>query len=229
MSLKRLHQAFDMTYKCLRQKINGGCIRVESEASLQLQFAAILKSVGELLEIDRREHFSIELEKPVKHTAGVFGKSGSTKAKIDIYYAYTNMDTGESTSCAIEMKFFKKMNHREPNNRYDVFADLHNLENYAAFADSCFMVIATDHDHYVSQTTYSKDTGDFDFRNGRKYHAGTEMSYRTPKPHGQPITLANSYAFKWDRAAGGLHFLKLAVPIRKSRTPQKSSTKIPSA
>ena len=57
MSLKRLHQAFDMTYKCLRQKINGGCIRVESEASLQLQFAAILKSVGELLEIDRREHF----------------------------------------------------------------------------------------------------------------------------------------------------------------------------
>lgn len=211
--MERLQRAFELTYECLRLKINGGRIRVETEASLQLQFAAILKSVGELLEVAHGEYFSIELEKPVTHAAALFGKSGSAKAKIDIHCSYTNINTGDSTSCAIEMKFFKKMNHREPNNRYDVFSDLHNLENYGAFADCCFMVVATDHDHYVSQETYSADTGSFDIRDGRTYTGGTPLIYRTPKSYGPPITLANSYAFKWDTAAGGLHFLKLPVPI----------------
>ncbi|MBL0917972.1 MAG: hypothetical protein IBJ14_04660 [Hydrogenophaga sp.] len=192
-------------------KINGGRIRVETEASLQLQFAAILKSVGELLEIQRDEYFSIELEKPVSHKSGVFGKSGSTKAKVDIYCAFTNATTGESTGCAIELKFFKQKNHREPNNRYDVFADVHNLENYGSFADCCFMVVATDHDHYVSQAIYSPDTEDFDFREGKKHRAGTTCTYRTVKPYGPPITLAGAYEFKWDTAVGGLHFLKVQV------------------
>ncbi len=212
MSVERLRKAFELTYECLRLKINGGRICVETEASLQLQFATMMKSVGELLEAGRGEYFSIELEKPVTHNDGVFEKSGSAKAKIDIYCAYTNVDTGDSSSCAIEMKFFKKANQREPNNRYDVFADLHNLENYGPVADLCFMVVATDHEHYVSQESYSADTGDFDFRNGSKYKAGTAMTYRTRKPYGPPITLSNSYSFKWDRGAKGLHFLNLAVP-----------------
>lgn len=211
MSLERLNRAFELSYECLRLKINGQRIRVESEASLQLQFASILKTVGELLEVDRDEYFSIELEKPVVHADSVFGKSGSKKAKIDVYCSYTNLRTRESTGCAIEMKFFKQKNHREPNNRYDVFADLHNLENYGLFADCCFMVVATDHDHYVSQAAYSPDTADFDFREGTKHQAGTVCTYRTLEPYGPPIALARSYDFKWDTAAGGLHFLRVPV------------------
>lgn len=211
MSQERLTRAFNLAYECLRQKINGGRIHVENEASLQLQFAAILKSVGELLEIHRDEFFSIELEKPVSLTGATFGKSGSAKAKVDIFCSYTNISTGKMHSCAIEMKYFKKKNHREPNNRYDVFADIHNLENYGSFAGCCFMVVATDHDHYVSQETYSPDTCDFDFREGKTYKAGAAATYRTQEPYGEPIELANSYSFTWDTAAGGLHFLKLAV------------------
>lgn len=215
MSQERLIRAFDLAYQSLRQKINGGRIRVENEASLQLQFAAILKTVGELLEVHRDEYFSIELEKPVQLDGTTFGKSGSTKAKIDIYCSYTNITTAQTHSCAIEMKFFKKKNHREPNNRYDVFADIHNLENYGGFADCCFMVVATDHDHYISQTSYSPDTEDFDFRNGITYVAGKTATYRTQAPYGDPIVLAGSYSFAWDAAAGGLHFLKLAVQPQK--------------
>ena len=207
----RLGRVFDLAYECLRRKINGGRIRVENEASLQLQFAAILKSVGELLEVERDEFFSIELEKPVSLSGRSFGKSGSTKAKIDIYFSYTNASTKTVRSCAVEMKFFKKQNHREPNNRYDVFADIHNLENYGHVADQCFMVVGTDHDHYVSQPQYSVDTGDFDFREGAKYVAGTVATYRTAKVYGSPITLRGSYAFSWDQTAGGLHFLRVRV------------------
>jgi hypothetical protein len=215
MSKERLNRTFALAFECLRHKINSGRITVDNEASLQLQFAAILKSVGELFEIHRDEFFSIELEKPVELPDSTFGKSGSRKAKIDIFCSFTKASTREVHSCAIEMKYFKKKNHREPNNRYDVFADIHNLENYGAFADCCFMVVATDHDHYVSQTSYSPDTCDFDFRHGRTYIAGTVATYRTPDPYGKPIELTGNYAFEWNAEAGGIHFMQLAVePLR---------------
>jgi hypothetical protein len=211
MSEDRLVRVFDLAYECLRRKINGGRIRVENEASLQLHFAAILKSVGELLEVERDEFFAIELEKPVALPDLVFGKSGSPKAKIDIYFSYTNTTTGAVRSCAVEMKFFKKQNQREPNNRHDVFADIHNLENYGHVANQCFMVVGTDHNHYVNQSKYSAATSDFDFRQGIAYTAGTTATYRTPKPYGEPIALQRSYAFAWDETAGGLHFLRVHV------------------
>jgi len=211
MQRERLIRTFDLAYECLRRKINGGRINVDNEASLQLQFASILKSVGELLEVERDEFFSIELEKSVSLEEGAFGKSGSKKAKIDVFFSFTNASTKESVSCAVEMKFFKKKNHREPNNRYDVFSDIKNLENYGDFADYCFLLVATDHEHYVNQELYSADTTDFDFRHGHAYQSGTPATYRTPNPYGDPITLSNSYAFHWDTAAGGLHFLKLPV------------------
>lgn len=214
MSRERLTRAFNLSYECLRLKINGGRICVENEASLQLQFAAILKSVGELLEIHRDEFFSIELEKPVALTDATFGKSGSARAKIDIFCSYTNTATKETHRCAIEMKYFKQKNHREPNNRYDVFSDIHNLENYGGIADCCFMLVATDHDHYVSQAAYSADTADFNFSHGSSYVSGTVATYRTQQPYGEPIVLAGSYSFAWDTTADGLHFLKLAVEPR---------------
>lgn len=215
MPRDRLIRTFDLAYECLRRKINGGRILVDNEASLQLQFASILKSVGELLEVERDEFFSIELEKAVRLNGEAFGKSGSDRAKIDVFFSFTNAATRESVSCAVEMKFFKKKNHREPNNRYDVYADIQNLESYGNFADYCFLVVATDHDHYVSQDAYSPDTTDFDFRHGRQYVTGTPATYRTTNPYGPSITLHNSYSFAWDTAAGGLHFLQLPVEPRR--------------
>ena len=216
MSDERLARVFDLAYECLRRKINGNRIRVDNEASLQLQFAAILKDVGELLSVERDEYFSIELEKSVSIPSGAFHKSGSEKAKIDIFFSYTNVKSGEIQSCAVEIKFFKKQNHREPNNRYDAFVDVHNLENYGSKASLCYLVIATDHSHYVDQTSYSTDTCDFDLRHGKTYAGGTTATYRTKVPYGAPITLVGSYEFLWDTAAGGLHFLRVAVHPRRS-------------
>lgn len=215
MSDDRLTRVFELAYKCLREKINGGRINVENEASLQLQFAGILKAAGELMEVHRDEFFSIELEKPVTITGSTFSKSQTAKAKIDIWYAYTTISTGKVQACAVELKFFRKKNHREPNNRYDVFADIHNLESYGKDAQRCFMVVVTDHDHYVSQELYSQDTSDFDFRHGKSYTAGTVATYRTELRYGPEIQLAGSYEFNWDKAIDGLHFLKLAVEPKR--------------
>jgi hypothetical protein len=211
MQEDRLERIFNLAYELLRKKINGKRIRVDNEASLQLQFAAILQSLGGLFEFARGEHFSIELEKAVTIQGHSFGKSSSNKAKIDVYYSYLLPDGKISESCAVEMKFFKAANQREPNNRCDAFDDIRNLEDYYGIANRCYLLVATDHDHYVSKEAYSPDTADFDFREGASYAAGAEAAYKTAKSYGPPITLRNSYKFAWDQAAGGLHFLKLPV------------------
>jgi hypothetical protein len=105
--------------------------------------------------------------------------------------------TDEKHSCAIELKYFKKANQREPNNRYDVFKDIQNLENYGEFAEYGVLLVATEHEHYVSKDPYSSDTSDFDFRNGTQFKAGTLLEYRNDKPYGSPISLNNSYEFNW--------------------------------
>jgi hypothetical protein len=143
--------------------------------------------------------------------------SGSAKAKIDVFCSLTDSSTAKTNSCAIELKYFKKENQREPNNRYDCFVDIMNLEDYGAVADCCFLIVATDHNHYVNHKAYSKDTADFDFRHNSLYKQGTMATYRTPKPYGPPITLKGSYSFLWDTAVGGHHFMKLEVVPKRGR------------
>ncbi|WP_404466095.1 hypothetical protein LG331_07010 [Vreelandella aquamarina] len=208
---ERIKQIVEIAYDRLCGKITGQRIEISNEASLQLQLASILKTLGELYEETPEERFIIELEKNVTLSSGTFVKSKSERAKIDIWFSLENIKSGEKHSCAIELKYFKKANHREPNNRYDVFKDIHNLERYGVFVDAGYLLVATDHAHYISQKHFSQDTGDFDFREGRSYSAGTELVYRTRNPYGPPITLKGSYDFSWRSVEVGLSFLFISV------------------
>ena len=207
----RIKQIVEIAYDRLCGKITGQRIEVSNEASIQLQLASILKALGELYEETPDERFNVELEKNVTLDGGTFVKSKTEKAKIDIWFALENVKTGKKHSCAIELKYFKKLNHREPNNRYDVFKDLHNLECYGGFVDVGFLLVATNHPHYINQEEFSKDTKDFDFREGRSYKAGTELVYRTQKPYGPPIKLKGNYDFTWRTVEAGLSFLFIPV------------------
>lgn len=208
---ERLRQLVNLAFDRLCGKLNGERISVNNEASLQLQLAAILKTLGELYEETPDERFNIELEKGVRLTGGSFDKSGTERAKIDIWLSIENIKSRQKHACAIELKYFKKDNQREPNNRYDVFKDLQNLERYGDFVDYGVLIVATDHAHYVNKADYSKDTGAFDFRHGSSYVAGTTLEYKTPKPYGPPITLCGSYSFGWREVESGLSFLFLEV------------------
>lgn len=208
---QRLKKIVELAFNSLYEKINGGLIVVENEASLQLQLSSIIKILGELFVYQREELFSIELEKPVSLSKGSFEKSKSSRAKIDIFISIENTSTKEKHSCAIELKYFKKANQREPNNRYDVFKDISNLENYGEFTGYGVLLVATDHEHYISQENYSRDTCDFDFRHNSKYEAGTILEYRTEKPYGEPLKLNGNYEFKWQSTLGGVSFMLLDV------------------
>lgn len=121
------------------------------------------------------------------------------------------MSPNSGNRCAIELKFFKKENHREPNNRYDVFFDLANLEMYKeSEIDLCFFMLGTDHEHYVNQKYYSVNTKDFDFKDGSLYRKGTALCYNTSKHYGPDIILKNDYKFLWDKFTS-INFLKVEI------------------
>jgi hypothetical protein len=81
---------------------------------------------------------------------------------------------------AIELRFLKNKNHREPNNRYAIFKDISNFEAYKENGiDLCYFYISTDHSHYVNQEIYSIDTADFDFRDGFDYKKRKILNYNT--------------------------------------------------
>lgn len=208
-SAARLRTIVKIAIPALFEQIRGGRIVCESEATLQLHLGRIIATVADLHLLTPRETFSIELEKPLR---GGRGKRG----RIDIWFQLAS-DTGPTVRCAIELKFFKAVNHREPNNRYDVFKDIARLESCRDVADVAFMLVGTDHQHYISQVNYSPDTKDFDTRHGAINWAGRQLEYRTSTPHGPPITLAHNYQFEWEALPDThyygrtLHFLLVEV------------------
>jgi hypothetical protein len=203
MSVDRLRAIVALAVPKLFAQVQGGRINCESEATLQLHLGRIISMVADLTSVSPRETFSIELEKTL--TGGRAGRG-----RLDIWFRLT-MDDGTEWRCALELKFFKKANQREPNNRYEVFKDIARLERCRDIAELCFMLVATDHLHYIEQVNYSVDTCDFDFRHGVTYRAGTEMVYRTVQPHGDPIALGRDYQFYWTDATNTLRYLLLEV------------------
>lgn len=123
----RLTEIIETSFRLLEMKIANGGIISQNEASFQLELGYILKVVGQLYEFKPTEKFHLELESYFDLEKKSI-KSNSNKARVDIYLEFG--DEKQKSKGAIELKFLKKRNHREPNNRYDIFKDISNLEAY---------------------------------------------------------------------------------------------------
>ena len=203
-----IEEIIDKAFRLFCNKFAYGGITAKNEIAFQCELGIMLKTLGQLYEFKLNDKFQIDFETTVSLNKETI-KSKTKNARIDILIKYTL--NNKETLAAIELKFFKKANHREPNNRYDVFKDISNLEQYKANGiDLCYFILATDHEHYVTQQEYSKDTADFNFTHGSSYKAGTVLSYRTKKPYGQDLKLKQDYKFLWG-SVNDLHFLKVKV------------------
>ena len=206
--VKLTEEIIETAYKLLANKLALGGITARNESAFQLEFGHILKTLGQLYEFRLVDKFHLEFETYVSLN-GTSIKSKTDRARVDILIKY--QDNDNLTKAAIELKFFKKENNREPNNRYDVFKDISNLELYKANdIDLCYFILATDHSHYSYWDEYSTNTADFDFRHNSVYKSGTILQYKTDKPHGPDIMLRQDYHFNWDKI-NDLHFLKIKV------------------
>ena len=201
-------EIIETAYRLLTHKLAFGGLTAKNEAAFQLEFGHILKTLGQLYEFRHEDKFHLEFETYVSLNEQSI-KSKSDRARVDLLINYQDENT--KTKAAIELKFYKKSNHREPNNRYDVFKDISNLELYKEHGiDLCYFILATDHEHYVNQEKYSSDTTDFDFRDNTEYKANSILQYKTAKPYGPYLQLRQDYKFQWDKV-NDLYFLKLKV------------------
>lgn len=189
-------------------QVNRGELGETNEATVQHHLALSLH----LLAKDEDLPFSIIMERRIQRADGEpFPKKQGNTAEIDIYF-----ETGEDkTRCAVELKLFKRINQREPNNRYDSYADVANLEIYLEeHCDLGFFVLFTDHPHYYDPdfAPLSPNTADFSLRDGHVYEAGRELIYRTDTPQGPPLTLRHDYRFQWQNEGNEWRLLILKVP-----------------
>ncbi|KAF6558335.1 hypothetical protein G9G63_25750 [Paenibacillus sp. EKM202P] len=209
--VEMLKQIITMSRDILFGQIDHYKVEINNEADLQLHFSYILKRVGELFEFGIGHHLKINLETPFK-TKSILSKSDSSRSKIDITLEWYG-STSKVTTCAIELKYFLKEGLREPKNRYAVFCDLKNLEEYVQNSRQYrmgYFLMGTDNPHYVNQKTYSQGTKDFDFRHNTIYKSGTELTYFSRNNTFKALSLIKDYHFLWKKVSNYFfldHFL----------------------
>jgi hypothetical protein len=198
---EKLKHVISQSVELVITQLACGRLVLTSESSLQLHLGIILQQLGDIYCFSNSESFRVALEVPFTSTTQ-FMKSKSKKALIDLVVTFRDAIHPEQTvSAAIELKHFQAINQREPNNRYDAFMDLKNLEAYVDAKQVNFgsFILLTNHVHYISQPR-STQTNDFDLSQGATYQSGKRLTYRTATPYGEPITLNRDYLFQWQEA-----------------------------
>jgi hypothetical protein len=207
VTLQAAEELFGRALQEVIGKVNRGELGETNEATVQHHLALCLH----LLAMQAGLPFSIIMERRVQRANGaVFPKKQRNTAEIDIFFTIGE----DRTRCAVELKLFKRANQREPNNRYDSYADLANLEIY--LEEHCavgFFVLLTDHPHYYDPAfgPHRPGTADFSLREGHVYKARRELVYQTDIAYGPPLTLSHDYTFHWQNTENQWRVLSLKI------------------
>lgn len=128
----RLNHVLDLAWNIFIKRLALGRIKVNKESSMQLHYASLINSLGELMCIDKDDVFTIELE----HS--YHGKN------VDIVCYYNNF------KAAVELKCFKKSSNRATDtDMYDVLKDIERLLDFEDFAVKRFLCL-TDNPYYMN-------------------------------------------------------------------------------
>ncbi|EBA04042.1 hypothetical protein RB2150_06063 [Rhodobacterales bacterium HTCC2150] len=193
MTVEQCNATVERAVNRLIGEMNAEAFGEMNEATLQHHLALYIH-LDALREGEPSINMTIE-KKVRRDGQQPFPKKNSLTAGIDVFFKQE-----DETGCAIELKCFHAANQREPNNRYDAYADLANLETYLQeHANVGYLVLITDHKHYFDPAfrEHRADTRDFCLRPEHRYLAGTELIYRKDPPYGAPIILENDYLFGW--------------------------------
>jgi len=200
----RLRKAVSAAWLIFGQKVGGGLIPVNKEASMQLQYAYILKQLLPLTSYHSDEIAEIELETGVNTTSG--------SSEIDI------LVKGSSSHCissiAIELKCYRKVASsgglRGAHDIFmkDVYEDLAILEEYVSegVAQRGVALVMNDLERFVNPQTKRGKCWAYDISHGHSI-SGADLSV----PVGGKdisIQLNKCYGFNWSKF-GGYWFMEL--------------------
>ena len=200
----RLRLAISAAWHVFTQKVGNGLILINKEASMQLQYAYILKQMLPLTLWQEGESADLELETAVKT------KSGSNN--IDILLRASS--AGKEIAIAIEMKCYRTIaasgGTRGAHDIFmkDVYEDLQVLEEYVAqgHASQGVALVMNDLDRFVNPKVKSGKCWAYDISQGHTF-AGGQISI----PIGGKdvhIDLKKRYTFNWTQS-GEFWFLEL--------------------
>lgn len=200
----RLRKAISVAWHAFSRKVGGGLIPVNKEASMQLQYAYVLKQLLPLTIQNAGEYAELELE------TGVKTKFGANK--IDIFLRGTS-PKGE-TRIAVEMKCYRTIaasgGARGAHDIFmkDVYDDLQILEEYvnSGIASYGVALIMNDMERFVNPSVKRGKCWAYDISQGYTFMGG-----KISVPIGGKditVNLKNAYTFNWSKF-GNLWFMEL--------------------
>ena len=203
--INRVHNIVDQCWSSFSAKVGGELLVLNKEASMQLNFAYLLKNAMDLVIYHKGESVGIELETSIK----VNNHHRNCDIVINI------QKDGERVFLPIEMKYYKEYassgGKRGALDIFvkDVYFDLELLESYSklnAYLNGIQLTM-TDLKRVIYPSNKDGKYWTYDISNGAKIKAGT--NYTTPiGGHNIDITLNKNYKFDW-KNVGRFYFVKL--------------------
>lgn len=193
---ERIIDCINFSWNLCLHKISGGEIIVNKEASLQLQYASILKGIFDLMKIYKGERFDIELE------SGFRINNKSVIADIVVKYSLDHIVT---YTHVIEMKFYRTFtSHNTRRGAQDIFMcevykDLYHSELYLEHeeANGCSILILTDCVNFIYPKSKATKCWVYDISD----NCNTEIKLYDVQIGGKPISfeLKKSHCFLWEK------------------------------
>ena len=202
--LERTKNLINVCWDSFSAKVGGGVIAVNKEASMQLQFAYLLKSSVDLIVHHPDEIINIELETSIQ----VGGRTRECDIEITI------IKNAQKIRLPIEMKCYKTLSSSgKPRGaqdlfRYGVYEDMELIESYVGVDRVLgIQLTMTDSRNFVYPKSKEGKSWDYDISHGTQIDGGTVI---TTDIGGKPAsaTLTKSYSFNWVQQ-GDFYFLKL--------------------
>jgi hypothetical protein len=191
----RLRSAISAAWAVFARKVGSTLIPINKEASMQLQYAYVLKQLLPLAVQYPDESAELELEPGVRMAAG--------SNNIDLLVHGTS--SAGITKIAVEMKCYRKLaasgGTRGAHDIFmkDVYEDLQILEQYVAqgIASRGVALVMNDLERFVNPTVISGKCWTYDTSQGHTFEGG----HFTVPIGGKPVSieLARSYTFNWEK------------------------------
>lgn len=191
----RLRHAISVAWKVFARKVGGNLLPINKEASMQLQYAYLLKQLLPLILHNPDEAADIELETGVKLPNGT--------SSIDILV--TGKSSKGTIKIAIEMKCYRKISSSGgPRGAQDIFQkdvyeDLQVLEQYidAGIASRGVALVMNDLPSITQPKVKNGKYWAYDISHGVTFPGGTiDVDIGGKKVS---LNLKHSYSFDWSK------------------------------
>lgn len=200
----RVHSIINLCWESFSAKVGCGLVDVNKEASMQLNFAYILKNSIDLIVYHQDEEISIELETGIP----VNGRLRECDLVVRIKKGERELDLPIEMKCYRNIASSGKLRGAQDLFKYGVYEDLQLLESYKGENRLLgIQLTMTDTRNFVFPRVKRGKSWDYDISDGTMIKDGIEI--RTPiggKP--KHIKLEYNYNYKWIQV-GSFYFLKL--------------------